>query len=219
MNGDVWKGCRRIEAERYRQVKSWWKCLSTGLKSCSPSLSGLVTSEGRAKEVVHDHTCGISWLIWLQTFVLFEAYPQWIEVSHWGRSRSSLTLREQRQRGEFLLHWPSEGGGCFLFVQGVIESAVKKNTHYCTLQILWPWRFIRRVLWLSGLWSSQFDYSDASTRTLKRLVPSKRCELPFEGSSDPVCSTCLVLKRAIARDPLTGSLGPLTRDTWISSSL
>ena len=114
MNGGVWNGCRRIEAERYRQEKSWWKCWSTGLKSCSESLRGPVTSEGCAKEAVHDHTCGISWLILLQNSILFEACPEWMEVSHRGGSCSSLTLREQRQRREFGLHWLSEGGECCL---------------------------------------------------------------------------------------------------------
>ena len=73
MNGGIWKGCRPTEAKRYRQEKSWWKWWSTGLKSCNQPLSGLVTSEGCAKEAVHDHTCRIWWLILLQNFVLFEA--------------------------------------------------------------------------------------------------------------------------------------------------
>ena len=101
MNGSVWKGCRRIEAEWYRREKSWWKCWSTRLKSCSRSLSGLVASVGSAKEAVHGHTCGISLLTLLQNFVLFEAWPEWIEVSHRGGSCSSLTLRGQRQRETF----------------------------------------------------------------------------------------------------------------------
>ena len=117
MNGGVWVGCRRIEAERYRQEKSGWKCWSTRLKSRSQSFSGLVASEGCAKEAVHDHTCGISWLILLQSFVLFEACPEWIEESHKGESYSSLTLRQQRQRGRCWLHRLSEGGGCCLCVE------------------------------------------------------------------------------------------------------
>ena len=145
MNGGVWKGCRRIEAERYRQEKSWWKCWITGLKSCSQSLSRLVTSEGCAKEAVHDHACGIPWIILLQNFVLLEACPEWIEVSHRGGRCSSLTLREQRQRGEFWLHWLSEGGGCCLWV----EVQRRRICRY----LLWhacPW-----LCWMR-LWSRDF---------------------------------------------------------------
>ena len=84
INEGVWKGCRWIEAEWYRQEKRWWKCWSTGLKSCSQSLSRLETSESFEKEAVHDHTCKISWLILLQNYVLFEACQEWIVVSHRG---------------------------------------------------------------------------------------------------------------------------------------
>ena len=96
MNGGVWKGCRWTEAERYRQ-KSWLKCWSTGLKFCSQSLSELVTSEVCAKEAVHDHTYGISWLTLLQNFVLFETCPEWIEVSHRGGSYSSQRKKAERR--------------------------------------------------------------------------------------------------------------------------
>ena len=144
MNGGVWKGCRRIEAKRYRREKSWWKCWSTELKSCSQSLSGLVTSLGCAKEAVHDHTCGISLLILLQNFVLSEACPEWIEASHRGGSCSSLTFREQRQRGEFWLHWLSEGDGCCLCTAVQHRRICRCLWHAC------PW-----LRWMRS-WSPDF---------------------------------------------------------------
>ena len=144
MNGGVWKGCRRIEAERYRREKSWWKCWSIGLKSCSQSLSGLVTSVGCAKEAVHDYSCGISWLIMLQSFVLFEACPEWIEVSHRGGSCSSLILREQRQRVEFRLHWLSEGGGCCSCV-AVLRRRICRCLRHACLWLYWMRLWFRDV--------------------------------------------------------------------------
>ena len=83
----------------------------------------------------------------MQKFVLFEACPEWIEVSHRGGSCSSLTLREQRQRGEFWLHWLSEGGRCCLCVEVQRRRICRYLWHAC------PW-----LCWIRS-WSLDFCMS------------------------------------------------------------
>ena len=86
MSGGAWKGCRLIEAERHRQEKSWWKSWSTGLKSCSQSLSGHALWTSRLKTdkcfKVTNWTLPLWYLQRSRQYIqFFKIYPQKASLS------------------------------------------------------------------------------------------------------------------------------------------